>query len=52
MPLPGDREQDGEAGRGGERDRPLRGSRASASCFDSGRLRHVFIQPGELETAL
>src|SRR5262249_60271774 len=52
MPLPGDGEEDGEACGGGEGDRPLRGSRASATCFDSRRLWHVSIQPGALETWL
>jgi len=52
MPLPGDGEEDGKAGCGGEGDRPLRGSRASATCFDSRRLWHVRIQPHALETGL
>jgi len=52
MPLPGEGEDDGEAGRGGEGDRPLRGFRAPPSCFDSRHSRHVSIKPDRLETPL
>jgi hypothetical protein len=52
MPLPDEADSDREAGRGGEGDRPLRGSRASASCFDSRRFRHVSIKPPERVTLL
>jgi hypothetical protein len=52
MPLPGEGEDEGEAGRGSERERPLRDSRAPSPRFDSRRLRHVSMKPHELVISL